>query len=136
LKWFKDGAPLPASNRFTTTYDLNTGVARLSIANCLLNDAGVYTVIAENKAGSDKTSGRLEVEKESIIDTTPIINPDAFNYLNRPEQASRPRRAPDDASKMTPPKIVVPLSDIQTIEGKPCRLVSKVEGNPKPTVIH
>ena len=131
MTWFKDNVPLPASNRFSTQYDLNTGVARLKINDSVLHDAGVYSVVAENKAGSDRTNGRLEIEKETGIDNNPIVNPAAFAYLNKPEPA---RRDFENADPLSPPRVIVPLSNMQTVEGKPCRFACKIDGHPKPTV--
>lgn len=59
------------------------------------------------------------------------MNPNAFAYLNRPEQL--PNRG-DAEDNLSPPKVVVPLSNIHTVEGRPCRLVSRIEGNPVPHV--
>ena len=131
MRWYKDGNPLGASNRFTTSYDINTGVARLKISDANLNDAGVYTVVAENKAGTDHTDGRLDIEKESTIDTNPIIDPNAFAYLNRPEP-QRPRK--DSREQGVPARIIVPLQNMKVPEGNPCRLVCRAEGYPAPTV--
>lgn len=124
--------PLGASTRFTTSYDMHTGVARLKISDTNLNDAGVYTVVAENKAGSDHTDGRLDIEKESAIDNKPIINPDAFTYLNRPEPTT-PRK--DSRERVVPARIIVPLQNMNVPEGKPCRLVCRVEGHPAPSAV-
>ncbi len=129
LTWLKDGQPLLASNRFSTHYDINTGVARLKISDANLNDAGLYSVLAENKAGSDHTDGQLLVLKDSSIDETPMVNQNAFNYLNRPEA---PRR--EDVEQLTPPKFIVPLSSAKVQEGKPILLACKIEGTPKPMV--
>ena len=121
---------MQASNRFNTHYDINTGVARLNIGDTILNDTGVYTVVAENKAGSDRTQARLDIEKESNVDNKPIVNPNAFAYLERPEPSGRR----ESTEPVVPAKIVVPLSNIHIVEGKPCRLVCRVEGHPIPSV--
>ncbi len=99
LTWLKNGTPLTASNRFNTHYDLNTGVARLKINDSVLNDAGLYSVLAENKAGSDQTNGRLDIVKESNVDDKPIINPNAFAHVQQPqsEQPLQVRRGPSPA---------------------------------------
>lgn len=103
----------------------------MKISDANLNDAGVYTVVAENKAGSDHTDGRLDIDKESAIDNKPIIDPNAFNYLNRPEPQT-PRK--EKSELIIPAKIVIPLQNMNPTEGKPCRLVCRVEGNPTPSV--
>jgi hypothetical protein len=138
LTWLKDGAPLPASNRFTTQYDINTGVARLKINDSVLNDAGIYTVVAENKAGSDRTNGRLEIEKESGIDTQPIVSPGAF--AGQPGGHHIPPAPPQPPQfggeePMRPAKVVIPLQNTQVPDGKPVRLPCRVDGHPRPTVV-
>lgn len=109
-------------------------MARLKISDANLNDAGQYTVVAENKAGTDHTDGRLDVEKESVIDTKPIIDPNAFTYLNRPEQQPQTPRK-DSRERVVPARIIVPLQNMNVPEGKPCRFVCRVEGHPTPSVI-
>ncbi len=109
---------------------MNTGVARLKMNDTVPSDDGVYTVVAENKAGSDRTNGRLDIEKDLNIDNKPIVNPEAFNYLNRPDHMTPKNVEPN----LSPARITVPLSNMRLQEGKPCRLVCKVEGNPLPNV--
>ena len=128
----KDGQPLPASNRFNTQYDINTGVARLKISDSHMNDAGVYSVVAENKAGTDHTDGQLVVQKAVNIDNAPIVNPNSFAYLRKPAETTR--RDDDEAIPSFPPKVIIPLSNVQTTEGKPVTLACKIDGEPKPTV--
>lgn len=135
LTWLKDGQPLTASTRFTTTYDLNTGVARLKISDSILNDSGVYTVVGENKAGSDRTNARLEIEKESGVDNKPIVDPNAFMYLNKPHSEGPGAQVDDNGEPFSPARIVLPLSNIHSSEGKPIRFACRVEGNPRPTVV-
>ena len=65
LTWLKNGQPIVASNRLNTEYNLNTGVAKLKINDTVLSDAGVYSVLAENKAGSDQTNARLDIIKDT-----------------------------------------------------------------------
>jgi hypothetical protein len=49
ITWFKDSMPLPASTRYTTDYDLNTGVVTLRISDVNMNDVGFYHAFAEVK---------------------------------------------------------------------------------------
>ncbi|RNA22005.1 titin isoform X1 [Brachionus plicatilis] len=134
LTWLRDGQPLAASTRFTTTYDLNTGVARLKISDSILNDSATYTVVGENKAGSDRTNGRLEIEKESGVDNKPIVDPNAFAYLNKPQSAPA-ANVDENGEAFSPARVLLPLSNIHSIEGKAVRLACQVDGNPKPSVI-
>lgn len=115
--------------RFSTHYDIYTGLAKLNISDARLNDTGMYTVVAENKAGSDRTDGQLTVEKVAGVDETPIINPNAFAYLNRPEPIRK-----EEVPKAVPPKVIVPLGNANVEEGKPVFLACKIDGTPKPIV--
>ena len=134
LTWLKDGQPLPASTRLTTAYDLNTGVARLKLSDAVMNDAGLYACLAENKAGADRTECRLDVDKESSVDTQPIISPAAFGYLTRGQEVQPPPGSPKSDIKPLGPRVVVPLANANVVEGKPVRLACKIEGVPLPSV--
>ena len=140
LRWLKDGAPLQASNRFFTDYDQNTGVARLKIANAILADCGLYSVVAENKAGTDRTNGTLDVLNDSAIDTRPIVDPNSFahlnNNINRPSPLGATAQVAPQSQSMQPARIVKPLVDQTVKEDAPhCRLVCQVEGSPTPKLV-
>lgn len=94
------------------------------------NDQGIYSVIAHNPAGRTQSQARLNVSKGSDVDRAPITNPDAFKYLNRPRESARPEEAQD----VTPPKVVVPLANVQLIEGRSMLLACKITGSPSPRV--
>lgn len=118
---------------FRSTYDHSTGVASFKISGSQLNDVGVYTAVAENPVGVADTSARLFIIAESSIDTTPIVHPDAFKYLEKPQ----PERVQDNdipLSAMRPPKFVVPLSNAKANEGETLELGAKLDGYPFPTV--
>jgi hypothetical protein len=98
-----------------------------------LNDAGAYTAFAENPAGTANTTSRLTILPVSTIDTTPIVNPDAFRYLNTPPtQSSRPQD--DEMGKIHPPKVIIPLKDIRVNEDQPVSFMTKIIGYPIPKV--
>ena len=134
VTWFRNGEPLQASTRYTTLYDINTGVARLKIADSHLADTGQFSVLAENKAGHDSTDCRLDVKKSANIDNSPIVNPNAFAYLNRQPEAPTRRRSPESERAAKPARVVIPLKNITTQEGKPITLACKVEGEPTPQI--
>jgi hypothetical protein len=94
----------------------------------------VYTAIAENPAGVVNTSARLTVNPVSNIDTQPIVNPDAFRYLNAPHSPARPHDA-DEVGKIYPPKVVIPLKDFKVNESQPVNFMTKIIGFPIPKVI-
>ena len=96
-----------------------------------MHDVGHYIVVAENEAGKDQTHCQVFVTQTANIDQTPIVNPDAFRFLEHP-QKQKPR--PDEQEKMIPPKVIVPLSNTRLEEGRPLQLACKIEGLPKPKV--
>jgi hypothetical protein len=131
--WFKNGVTLPASNRYTQTYDLKTGVASLKINEIQDNDNGFYEVIAENIGGTDRTTANIIVRHVANIDQTPIIDPNAFKYLNSPQAPSKPRDA-NEFANYQPPKVIIPLKDIRVNEDQPINFMTKIIGYPIPKV--
>lgn len=63
IQWYKDGAPLHSSNRFHHTSDF--GFVGLDIAYTIPEDAGIYTVVATNEQGEDRTDAQLTVQSRS-----------------------------------------------------------------------
>ena len=131
ITWFKDTKPLFASNRYTTDYDLNTGVVTLKINDAQMNDIGSYYAIAENEAGADQTNCKAFIKQMPSIDRTPMVNPDAFKYLEQPVSDRSKKR---DIESMNPPKVIVPLADVKLEEGQTVILACKIEGAPRPKV--
>ena len=150
----KDGYELTASNRHTSQYDLNTGVARLIIAGSVVSDAGVYSVVAENKAGADRTDARLDVERDAGVDSKPIASGSFAIY--RPQELQQQQQQQqhqqqqqqvqqyyDQSGYATseyeeepayPPRVIVPLKDLVVNEGQPATLMTKILGTPAPRV--
>jgi predicted DNA-binding antitoxin AbrB/MazE fold protein len=133
ISWYKDSHPLPASTRYTTNYDLNTGVVSLRISDAFMNDVGTYTAVAENEAGQDTTSCQAAIKQMPNIDTTPMVNPDAFKYLEQPQPQSA-RNKGNDAPQMQPPRVLIPLSNVQLEEGQSVMLACKIDGAPRPKI--
>lgn len=120
-----------ASNRYKTDYDLNTSVVSLKIESTQLNDVGNYLIVAENEVGKDQTHCSVSIIPESGVDTSPIVNPNAFRYLEQHAPSARGQEAPDPK---VPPKVVVPLRDLNLQEGQSIFLPCKITGLPRPKV--
>ncbi len=135
IAWYKNGSILPASNRYNTNFDIKTGVASLKINEAQPNDSGPYDVVVENVAGRDRTNANLIVDNSPSIDKSPIVDPSAFRYLNQPQTPTHKPNELADASKMSPPKVVIPLKDVRVNEGQPATLITKIIGYPIPNVI-
>jgi hypothetical protein len=98
---------LPAKTRYTTDYDINTGVVSLKIDDARPDDIGKYSVSATNIAGSDET------EAEALL---------------------RPIKNILDDEKIRPPKIIIPLTDKKITEEDEIIFFCKVDGYPTPEV--
>lgn len=123
---------MPASNRYETDYNLSTDIATLSINNALKNDIGNYLVLAENAAGKDQTFCKLYIKTSPNVDETPLVNPDAFKFLE--SVPARPADEDNEKEKYFPPYVIIPLTDLNLTEGCDVRLACKVDGYPKPKV--
>ena len=90
--WFKDGAPLPASNRLRTRYDIGTKQVLLQINDVRPQDIGEYLVVATNPAGEDSTVCSLSVVPDKPgVDDRGFVPEDKFRNLEQPRgQAPRP----------------------------------------------
>ena len=80
--------------------------------------------------GKDQTFCVVQLRPVAGIDQTPLVNPDAFKYLEQ----HAPQKKKDDAEPMVPPKVIIPLKDVTLKEGQPVVLACKIQGYPKPTV--
>lgn len=63
IQWFKDGAPLGNSNRFSHTSEF--GYVALDIAYTIEEDSGTYAVFAINDEGKDQVETTLNVQPQS-----------------------------------------------------------------------
>ena len=61
--WHKDGRELRHNSRVNITYSAN-GVSTLYISRAMLDDAGVYQVIASNKHGLSVYYAEISVERK------------------------------------------------------------------------
>lgn len=105
-------------------------MASLKIEGSQLNDIGDYTVVAENEAGRDQSHCNVFVAQEPGIDQRPIVNPDAFKYL----QPHMYVKKEEEQDPRVPPKVIVPLHNAKIHEGQTLFLASKIIGTPKPKV--
>jgi hypothetical protein len=143
LSYFKNDQMLPASSRIKTSFNPNTGVCTIRLDDTNVYDAGSYKVRAENPAGRAETAGIVYINKAAVIDTRPVIDPEAFKYLPQPQQPYQahpvaPKREPDNeipVHEYTAPNFIIGLpANYKLHEGEPIKLNCQVEGNPKPSI--
>ena len=123
---------MPAKTRFTSDHDLFNNLAKLKINDVCPEDAGAYTCIAENTAGTDITTADVFVIKMPDVDQKPIFNPENFKNLAKPNDL--PIDLTENVDYFFPPKVIIPLKNIKAKEGTNTMLACKIVGHPKPEV--
>jgi hypothetical protein len=153
--WLKDGAPLAASNRLRTRYDIGTKQVLLQINDIRPQDVGEYLVIATNPVGEDSTVGSLSVspDKQGVddrafvpkdkfrnlehpqgrrpleiipgVDVQPFISPDKFRKLNEVPSSIKPEEEVPEAKR--PPRVIVPLTNCALEELMPVILTTTID---------
>ncbi|GMR57574.1 hypothetical protein PMAYCL1PPCAC_27769, partial [Pristionchus mayeri] len=133
IQWFKDGAPLPNSNRFKMTNDF--GFVALDIAHTVDQDSGTYTVVASNEKGEDNTSASLlVVANPSILGNTQ--HEQSWARIQALEAPRAPGEERPDAVHEAPRWISQLNSVDGLIEGQPAHFEAQFApfGDPKTTV--
>jgi hypothetical protein len=116
--WLKDGAPLAASTRLKTRYDIGTKQVLLQITDVRPQDVGDYMVIATNPAGEDSTVCTLSVVPDKPgVDDRPFMPTDKFRDLDNPQgKGPRPMEIVPgvDMQPFIPPEKFLNLKPIPT----------------------
>ena len=99
----------------------------MEILNAQPDDQGLYTAQAINPVGKDDTSAKLSVQ--------PLTNNDAQEFAQpKPLQVTAPQPTQQDMQQPQPPKVIVPLKNINAPKGSPILLRATITGKPTPTV--
>ena len=123
----KNGQPLVAADRFTTRYDVVPKTLTLEILNARPEDQGTYTAQATNPLGTDETTAKLTVR--------PLTNSDVQGFAQpKPLQIPAPQPTQQDMQQPQPPKVIVPLENVEAPKGSPILLRATITGKPTPTV--
>lgn len=118
LTWFHSGQRIVPSNKHEVTYSNNTATLRIKNANA--EDAGYYTLLAENTQGCIVSSAVLAIEpaQETSLEPRPV---DIMA-----EQAEQ--------GKALAPNFTKAFQDREATEGKMTRFDCRVTGRPYPEV--
>lgn len=119
LSWFKNGQRLQSSQKYEMSY--SSQIASLRVKNATIQDAGHYTLLAENTQGCVVSSAVLAVEPAA---EHPSHEPRPVDYMA--EQA--------EAGKALPPTFSKAFNNQETTEGKMVRFDCRVNGKPYPDV--
>jgi hypothetical protein len=146
LTFLKNEQPLAASSRIKTSFNVSTGVCTVTIEDVNVYDAGAFKIRAENAFGRAETAGVVYVNPTSGVDARPVVDPNAFRYL-QPQQQQQQQQPHRSTAHVDPHQQDVPMGEcvapnfvvglppnFRIHEGEPVKLVCQVEGHPKPTV--
>ena len=125
--WFKNGQPLIAAERFITTYDVVPKTLTLEILNVRPDDQGTYTARATNPVGTDETTAKLTVRPLAPAEAQALAQP-------KPLEIIAPQPTKEDMQQLQPPKVIVPIENVDVPKGSPVLLRATITGKPTPTV--
>jgi hypothetical protein len=135
-----------ASSRIKTSFNPSNGIVTIRIEDANVYDAGAFKIAADNIGGRAESACVINVNKAPVIDARPVIDPEAFKYIepqkkeptrpvHRPSASYQPDQ-PVSAQELVAPNFIVGLpANFKLHEGEPIKLSCQVEGYPKPTVI-
>ncbi|KAI5701651.1 hypothetical protein M8J75_011738 [Diaphorina citri] len=141
ITWQKDGVQIQSGVGMNITVD--GGATTLDLPRARASDGGWYQVTAQNMAGSTATRARLFVQKPQYQETpqdrrlnlprpTRVIEPEPepgpeVIYLRHVERA-KPRGPRQEQERLyPPPQFIIPLSDIEQVEGGKIHFEARIE---------
>ena len=119
-----------ASQRYTTQYNMNLGLATLIIKCAYIYDKGTYKCVVSNIAGIEETSANLLVQFVPNIDETSYINPNALKHL----ETIVGLEDTDKDDKYKKPYFVKVPKNIEVGQGTVVRFDCLAFGRPIPTL--
>jgi hypothetical protein len=133
IKWFKNNNQINPSERISIQYNSTMGVTALKILNPDSNDAGVYKVVGQNKAGNAESQTTVSLPKLNLKkNVAGEIGPLKNEYPIVQDAV----REPLNEETFETPKFTVNLpAKCKLNEGEPIILTCEVDGKPKPLVI-
>ncbi|CAF3840080.1 unnamed protein product, partial [Adineta steineri] len=126
--WLKDGKPLIEGKRYITTYDIKPKILTLEILDAKPSDQGTYTVRAANPFGTDETTAKLAIRPATSPDALPSATP-------KPVEVKAPIPTKEEMQQVQPPKVIVPLEDLETTKESPVLFRATIVGSPTPTFV-
>ncbi|OUC40201.1 immunoglobulin I-set domain protein [Trichinella nativa] len=130
VRWMKNGVPVQNSQRLQTSY--NGAVASLIIKITFAEDAGMYTLVAENQFGRTNQSANIQILTQNSVN----------GVVHRGNNAVEQQKLSRDLA-VTPdllgqgrqkPIFQQPLCDIQVAENQNVRFDVRISGRPYPNI--
>ncbi|GLH07319.1 LOW QUALITY PROTEIN: Titin [Gryllus bimaculatus] len=147
ITWQKDGVPITPGQNINIRTD--SGASTLDIPRAKASDAAWYQCTAQNVAGSTATRARLfvEIPKSSapqprrlnlprptkVIEPEPQPGPEVI-YLRHVERAKPHAPEPQQDQIYPPPQFIIPLSNVQQVEGGRVHFEARIEPVGDPTM--
>ncbi|CAF4299945.1 unnamed protein product, partial [Adineta steineri] len=103
-------------------------VLTLEILDAKPSDQGTYTVRAANPLGTDETTAKLAIRPASSPDALPSATP-------KPVEVKAPVPTKQEMQQVQPPKVIVPLENVEAIKGSPVLLRATIAGTPTPNFV-
>lgn len=123
VEWYKDGKPIPASNRMSTLHDF--GFVAFDLKYTRPGDSGTYTCKAVNQLGEANLSASLKVISAQSGPNAETLHGDALEKIAYLEHRHAGRREEEDENVITVPAFTVPLKGKTSyIEGQNIHIVS------------
>ncbi|RWS20629.1 titin-like isoform X1, partial [Leptotrombidium deliense] len=128
LYWFKNGQKICSSQRYRINYE--NGIASLRIIDVQPEDAGYYTLFAENNLGHVVCSAHLVIEASETTQAkyTSVKRKDISEYEALDEDGY------EESNKSMKPHFYKIPANIEVTEGKMARFDCRVGGRPPPDV--
>ncbi|XP_068082222.1 titin [Anabrus simplex] len=147
ITWQKDGVPITPGPNININTD--SGASTLDIPRAKASDAAWYQCTAQNVAGSTATRARLFVETPKgsapqprrlnlprptkVIEPEPEPGPEVI-YLRHVERAKPHAPHPEEDRIYPPPQFIIPLSNVQQVEGGRVHFEARIEPVGDPTM--
>ena len=126
VMWLHNGQELKASSRIQTYHDF--GYVALDILDVSKDDAGTYTLVAQNLLGREEASIDLRVEAQSQGVDQSTIHVKAVQEMKRFEMKQEKSDMVMDVSPQSAPVFRTPLQDPQPVmEGQNIHLEARLE---------
>ncbi|CAH8435558.1 unnamed protein product [Schistosoma haematobium] len=141
VEWYKNGKPLPAASRFTTTFD--RGYAVLDFLYVNEDDNGDYSCVATNSQGQDQSSSChvTIIPEEGVVTETQLPEESMIANLAMMEDhlvrngLDRANRYHDDIRPTNPPNFLKPLApQVGLRESAPAHFETCVEPTNDPSL--
>eukprot|EP00095_Tigriopus_kingsejongensis_P003093 maker-scaffold1025_size69488-snap-gene-0.9 protein:Tk03093 transcript:maker-scaffold1025_size69488-snap-gene-0.9-mRNA-1 annotation:"hypothetical protein DAPPUDRAFT_305290" len=133
VEWYKDGRPIPASNRMSTLHDF--GFVAFDLKYTRPGDSGTYSCKAINQLGEASLSATLKVMSTKDGPNAETLHGEALEKIAYLEHRPKGRREEEEDNVITAPAFTVPLKGKTSyLEGQNIHIECRIEPYPDSTL--